>query len=411
MRIQLLILVALSSMVLCGCAQLSFWDRFSIDTPATVMERLDQYIQSGELQRAFQKETIVDHPCLRNEICGLSLNLTPGNLLLLGLDYSLSHNSLKAKYCIMDSVEQDHYRAVSIKVDEDGTCSLVDVDKVSGVDGDIITAMRNSKLGSPATLVQKADEFIAKGKVQTPEYGYCNEKWYDFSHNTNECIECIIRKRIPTQLELKHLLLSKLDYAYSKGYGELSYCIKPSIYRRNALSVEFFEVVIRVKENGDCSSTGMWRGDKEDMAYLSGGNTDVCIGQNELDDIYETAFRYMFENEGGKDDLKIRFLSVSSHLPWGEKFLRRFEDEAVPVWPPEIKIDSYDEDFIDGMYRPNGHDALFYNICGVYVFDDKRVFVDCSVTWHVLAARGYIYLLERRNEKWQVIKSVHTWLS
>ena len=137
----------------------------------------------------------------------------------------------------------------------------------------------------------------------------------------------------------------------------------------------------------------------------------------EIDDetleVAVAVFTYMFVHaEDWDNKINRRFVSLNGHSP--PSLIKRLRTKSkFPVHSPYIRLEkgSVKESFVGGRYLSNTKDSLFYRISDIAKDVNGDIRVQCSVTWHSLAARGYEYTLEKKDGIWVVIKETRTWLS
>lgn len=396
--------------LLFGCVHPSFVSGFPLDNPTATMEAFEKYIRDGEL-----REDMDGYSCSSGLLGadGVSCKLTVDNLVLMGLTYPLSHKAVIAEYFIKDSVKEDGYSAIAVKLDDVGHCSINGMARTDRKSGkDLAAGLKCLNIGSPGGVISKANEFIARGNIRSIDI---RDNATRIEHRVaDEYINNIIRKRIPSNISLNDLILSRVEYWHCK-HPEVVYCLKPTLYRTTSDRVEYCSVYIGIDEKRDCIFDGIHIGCANGFNFKEETDEVAHWEQSELDDIYETVFRHMFNNaDKPEQNIKIIFLAVKDHDPLSDIFINRFKNEPITVSSPFNEIDVSGKDCADGACPTIRQDGILYYIKGVERFDETHAFINYFV-YHTAQDRSTqgdpesICILEKKDNKWHVVKVSKKW--
>lgn len=358
--------------------------KFSIENPSMLVEKANQYIKDGGIYKTEENKQFFEY---------IPKDLKPDDVYIAGIKYSLSHDCAQLSYYLKTPAKEAKYNFIIIEVDRDGKCSF------SGI-GDGSNAGIKKKLNLLEEIIGKANQYIIDGNIRKKDFNTCVPIGI---------IDKEVRKRIPEKIKIRDLVLFNIES--SEDNTVVSYCIKSTIYSKARRNVKFNSISVAVDEKGSCKRAGFGN-----MASCfnkkSPAEIKINLNSDELENIYEAVFRHIFKNaEDWDKKINVRFLDLGYNNPLSDKFFERFKNEKIPVISPFKKCNNYKPDLFDGKYRPDGKDALFYSIGGIKEFDKTHVFVECSVTWAILAARGYIYTLEKKGDKWEVVEVEMGWIS
>ena len=119
--------------------------------------------------------------------------------------------------------------------------------------------------------------------------------------------------------------------------------------------------------------------------------------------IQEVILRHLFENNASSSQQNVAyyFVEINGSDP-SENLLSKFEEHNPGVLP-ESKASLSDDLVREAYHKSDGKPGLIFSISKITLRRDGKVYVEANFFEAAFSSANYQYLLELKNDNWQVI--------